>query len=295
MLTRRQFDILDHLVMHEAGSQRDLARLLGLSVGTVNRHIRELTDLGFVRGGSITPAGVDELEPYHVRRALIIGAGFGSRMVPITLNTPKPLVRVNGKRIVDTMIDALHGAGITDITLVRGYLSEQFDQLLYQYPDLKFRQNPLFNEANTISSVLQVTDLIENAYICEADLLVRNPSIIRPYQYQSNYLGVYTQRTDDWCLIPDQKGYARRMTQGGTNCYHMYGVSFWTAEDGSRLAQRLQDLWQMPGGHERFFDNAVFDVFPQDFNLLIRPCQPEDIIEIDTFRELKAIDKSYDI
>ena len=70
-----------------------------------------------------------------MKRAVFVAAGFGSRMVPITLNTPKPLVRVNGTRIIDTLLDAVVEAGIPEIVIVRGYLGEQFDQLLYKYPE----------------------------------------------------------------------------------------------------------------------------------------------------------------
>ena len=67
---------------------------------------------GLVDGGAVSASGLDALEPYRVKRAVIIAAGFGSRLVPVTLNTPKPLVRVNGKRIIDGILDALLAAGI---------------------------------------------------------------------------------------------------------------------------------------------------------------------------------------
>lgn len=57
-----------------------------------------------------------------------MAAGFGSRMLPITVNTPKPMVRVNGIRIIDTLIDALLKAHIEEIYIVRGYLAEEFEQ-----------------------------------------------------------------------------------------------------------------------------------------------------------------------
>ena len=79
----------------------------------------------------ITEEGLEQLEPYRVKRAVIIAAGFGSRMIPITWNTPKPLVRVHGKKIVETLLDAIQAAEIPEVILVRGYLWEQFDQLLY--------------------------------------------------------------------------------------------------------------------------------------------------------------------
>lgn len=57
-----------------------------------------------------------------VQRAIIIAAGIGKRMQPVTLDTPKPLIRVNGMRIIDTIIQGLQNNRIMEIYLVVGYL-----------------------------------------------------------------------------------------------------------------------------------------------------------------------------
>ena len=91
-LTRKQFDILS-ILAEEKGtlSQRQLGEKSGHSLGTVNRVMQELTELQYVTEGEITSAGISALEPYRAKRAIFIAAGFGSRLVPITFNTPKPL------------------------------------------------------------------------------------------------------------------------------------------------------------------------------------------------------------
>ena len=151
-LTRKQFDILEALATADKTfSQRDLEKHTGYSLGTVNKAIKELTDLGYIEKSKITDKGIEALEPYRAKRAVFIAAGFGSRMVPITLNTPKPLVRVNGKRIIDTLIDACLAAGIEEIYIARGYLAEQFDQLLLKYPMIRedFVETPDGKNRNT--------------------------------------------------------------------------------------------------------------------------------------------------
>ena len=193
-LTRKQFDILEALVTNkESLTQRQLEDLTGYSLGTVNRTMRELAELGYARDGKITNSGVDALEPYRAKRAVFIAAGFGTRLVPITFNTPKPLVRVHGVRIIDRLIDACLQAGINEIFIVRGYLGELFDQLLYKYPMVKFLENPVYNEANNISSALVARYMLSNAYVFEADLLISNPSIIRKYHYTSDFLGIRSE------------------------------------------------------------------------------------------------------
>lgn len=191
MITKKQFDILEALAESKTAlSQRSIATAVSASIGSVNKTVSELTEAGFIADGAITDAGLDALEPYRAKRAVFIAAGFGSRLVPITLNTPKPLVRVNGKRIIDSLLDAVTAAGISEIYIVRGYLGEQFDQLLYKYPNIKFIENPIYNESNNISSIMCASYLLKNAYVCEADLLLYNPKIIKRYQYYSNYIGV---------------------------------------------------------------------------------------------------------
>ena len=127
MLTRKQFDVLDCLIarIDSKLSQREISQTTNLSLGTVNKVLKELLDLKFVESNHITKKGLEAMDEYKVDRAIIIAAGFGSRMVPITLNTPKPLVRVKGNRIIDSCLDALKDAGISEVYIVRGYLGLQ--------------------------------------------------------------------------------------------------------------------------------------------------------------------------
>jgi len=229
MLTKKEFDILTLLESSTAAmSQRQISEASKMSVGTVNKLMKDLSGKNFVTGGSIASKGLEALEPYRVKRAVILAAGFGSRMVPLTLNTPKPLIRVHGVRIIDTVLDAILTAGISDIFIVRGYLAEQFDQLLYKYPTLKFIENPIYNEANDISSVLCASYLLKNSYLIEADMLIYNPKVFTKYQYESNYLGIPCERTDEWCFFTDNDLVIREVAVGGVNCHRMFGISYWT-------------------------------------------------------------------
>jgi len=294
-LSPKQFDVLTRLAGAEAAlSQRQLEERTGHSLGTVNRVMRELVEAGFVTGGRITPRGMAALEPYRAKRAVFIAAGFGSRLVPITLNTPKPLVRVNGKRLIDGLIDACLAIGIDEIYIVRGYFAEQFDQLLRKYPMIQFLENPDYNEANNISSAVKARRLLQNTYVFEADLLLRNPAIVKRYHYTSDFLGIPMARSDDWCFTV-RNGIIREQKIGGTDCFQEVGISYWDAADGRKLEEHLKLAYEMPGGKEKYWDQVPFSDFPEEYRVRVRPCSPEDIVEIDTFKELKAIDKTYDV
>ena len=296
-LTRKQFGILVALTeSSDPLTQRKLEEISGFSLGTINKTIKELTSLGFIDGGMITQSGLVALEPYRVKRAIFIAAGFGSRLVPITFNTPKPLVRVHGVRIIDRLIDACLEAGIDEIIIVRGYLGELFDQLLYKYPMIKFLENPIYNEANNISSSLVARYLLAGAYVFEADLLISNPKIIKKYHYMSDFLAIKKERTDDWCFkVKDGIIVEEKVGGEGDDIWQMAGISYWSEKDGHKLAQDIQEVYASPGGKERYWEQVPLVYRKDHYKVEIMECFDEDIVEIDTFKELKAIDKTYDV
>ena len=296
-LTRRQFDILEALATNKTVlSQRDLEKVTGHSLGSINKTVKELTDLGYMEEGVITNSGINALEPYRAKRAIFIAAGFGSRLVPITFNTPKPLVRVHGVRIIDRLIEACLEAGINEIYIVRGYLGELFDQLLYKFPMIKFLENPMYNEDNNISSVLVARYMLSNAYVFEADLLISNPKIIKKYHYQSDFLGIKKERSDDWCFrVEDGIIKEEKVGGEGDDIWQMVGISYWNEADGHRLSQDIADVFASPGGKERYWEQVPLVYCKEHYAVEIKDCHDEDIVEIDTFKELKTIDKTYDV
>ena len=134
-----------------------------------------------------------------VERAIVMAAGLGNRMHPVTLTTPKPLVRVNGIRIIDTLIDALHKNGINEIYVVVGYLKEQFAGLETEYPGIKLIENPYYDTCNNISSLYMAREYIENAMILDGDQIINNSSILAPEFERSGYNSVWTDKeTKEW-------------------------------------------------------------------------------------------------
>lgn len=297
MLTYNEFEILVYLEKNRNKkiTQRDISQDINFSLGNVNKIVNILIEKGFVSNYpylNISEKGIDILENYRVKRAIFLAAGFGSRLVPITLNTPKPLVLVHGKRMIETLLEAVVAAEIEEIIIVTGYLSEQFEVLKHTYPNIKFIYNPLYNEANNISSAYMVKDYFENAYVLESDLVLSNSSLIRKYEYRSNFLGISVDSTDDWCF-EIKNGIITKQKIGGTECYQMIGISYYNKEDGQKLKEDIEMVFNQPGGKEKYWDQVPLDVKKQNYKIYVRECNKNDIIEIDTYNELKTIDKSY--
>lgn len=301
MLSKYQFEILVYIDScdKEKISQRDISSNTKLSLGTVNKVISDLSQNKLIvineQKITVTEKGYKSLEPYKVKRAIFLAAGFGSRLVPITLNTPKPLVMVHGRKIIETLLDAVVKAGIEEIILVRGYLKDEFDILLKKYPNIKFIDNDSYNEANNISSAYLIKDYMANSYIFESDLYLYNDKLIRKYEYTSNYIGRYVKKTDDWCF-ETKNNLITKLKQGGIDCYHMYGISYFNEEAAEMFKKDVVELYlNIPGGKEKYWDQVHLDVFRKNYKFEVRECNIDDIIEIDTFNELKEIDKIYDV
>ena len=298
-LSRYQFEVLAFLEREGEGEYgvRRLADELRLSGTCITRTLDGLAADGFVRREgellAITDAGIGALEPYRVRRAVILGAGFGSRMMPATADRPKPMVTVRGTRIIDTLLDALLSVGITDITFVGGYRFERLAELREKYPFLRLVENARYAEGNNILSMLLALDKLHGGcYLCEADLFITNPGVIRKYQYASNILGSFSLETDDWSFKMED-GCLEDYRKGGTFRYNYYGISYWTAEDGEKLIRDFPEAASRPDGTDLFWEFVPFVIFHDRYRVEVRPCEKADIMEIDNYRELAQLDPVY--
>lgn len=298
-LSRYEFEVLAYVEGAEraANQVREISDALCISGTACSQTLKKLLGEGMIAEHEdrlqITEAGRLALAPYQVHRAVIMAAGFGSRMMPATADRPKPLVSVNGKRIVETLIEALVAVGIQDITIVRGYKKERFDELLPKYPFLRLIDNDEYNVTNNISSAMAALKYIDHCYLCEADLYITNPKVITKYQYCSNILGSYALETDDWCFEL-ANGHITNYRKGGAYCYNYYGISFWTEEDSRRLRTDFEQTYKdVEGGKDLFWEFIPLVLKHDDYQVEIRQCQKSDIMEIDNYYELAQLDPSY--
>ena len=157
-MNKQESDILNALLLEPFINQRILAEVSGHSLGVVNRSLKELIKAGYLNEAiSPTAKAVSEYKNKTPKRAIILAAGFGMRMVPINTEMPKGLLEVNGEPLIERIIKQLHEVGIQEIYVVVGFMKEKYEYLMDEY-GVELVVNPDYASKNNLHSLKLVKE-----------------------------------------------------------------------------------------------------------------------------------------
>lgn len=131
--------------------------------------------------------------------ALILAAGFGSRLIPLTSHQPKCMVECKGKRIIDCEIEALRGAGSEKIAVVGGYLFEVLEQHLLSRGISDIFCNSNYANTNMVSTFFCARDFLLECIKTKQDLIVSYADII----YHPSIVKKLEQAQGEFCVVVD--------------------------------------------------------------------------------------------
>lgn len=229
-----------------------------------------------------------------IQRAIILAAGEGSRLRPVTLTTPKPLVAVNGVRLINTGIEALKKNDIHEIYIVTGYKKELFYDLYKNDPEITILENPYYLKGNNITSLYVARDFLAGAFVMEGDLRIYNDAILDTSVEKSGYCASKSHKDSEWELEVVNNTIVSCDVTGAKGDYRLWGISMWTEADGKRLSDIIRTYVEDVKDWSIYWDELALFKYKSKFDLGIREINDNDITEIDTIEELIAIDPSYE-
>ncbi len=250
-------------------TQRELARRLDVSLGTAHSLLKECMEQELIRETEqdgkkkweLLEKGRKRLAPYKVDGALITAAGFGSRFVPLTFETPKGLLEVFGERMIERQIRQLHEAGVYDITIAVGYLKEKFEYLIDKY-DVKLLYNPEYKNKNTLATVYHARNILKgrNMYLLSSDNWMRE-NMYHGYECGAWYSAAFQKGdTKEWCLTFNKKGRIQDVTVGGRDQWVMYGPVYLSREFSEQFLPVLEAYYAAPGTEQFYWEQVYMDM-----------------------------------
>lgn len=220
--------------------------------------------------------------------AIILAAGKGTRLRPLTNDCPKCMIPVCGIPIVEQQIRFLHEVGIYDIILVSGYKANKLHRLKQKY-GVNILHNNKYNIYNNIYSLYLAQDFFSNSYILEGDIYMHRNCLQKEIQTSTYFSRVVDDFKDEWQLIPDKDKFLKKIIIGSGKGNIMSGISYWTDSDANLIKKEISQIIKNKDSKDLFWDNAVLNIYTK-LNIHIQTVK--DIYEIDTVQDLKAIKKN---
>ena len=296
-------EIMNILYKEPFVNQRILAETTGHSIGSVNKSLRQLAQDGYLDNNmQLTDKGRQEIRAKAPRNAIILAAGFGMRMVPINTSTPKALLEVNGEPLIERTIRQLHEAGVTNITVVVGFMKEQFEYLIDEY-GVDLAVNSEYSERNNLHSLAYVAGRIDNSYIIPCDIWCAvNPySRTEPYSWymvsdkMDEDSTVRVNRKRELVTIPEKEA-------GNA----MIGISYLTGREAQIVRENLHRMDTDEDFDDEFWERALYGGgsaaqaspnfsgkprFQRDRMILqAKTVSASDFVEINTYEQLRELD-----
>ncbi len=220
-------------------------------------------------------------------RAIILAAGLGTRLRPMTNNTPKSLIKIKSKPLIEYQIEYLKEKGINEIIIVVGYLKEQFNYLKEKY-NIKLVYNDKYNIYNNFYSLFLVKQYLENAYVIDADNYIFK-NIFDASINRSTYFAVYRENCEnEWFLIYDKNMKVKDIVVDSKAGRILSGVSYWDKDTAKKIVSFIDEAYKNGTYKDIYWDNMVKDNINK-LDVYVRELDNESIYEIDNISDYNKL------
>lgn len=223
-------------------------------------------------------------------KAIILAAGMGTRLRPLTNDTPKGLVKVNGTPMIEREIENLKQIGIDEIIVVTGYLKDKFNYLKEKY-GVKLIHNDKYDIYNNLYTMYLVRDYLEDAYILESDIYM-NRNILDININKTTYFGAREINFEnEWIFKTDERNIIKEMYVGSSSeDIILKGISYWTKEDGKYISKKIEEAVINSNFENLYWDEVVIDNI-SNIKIQLKVLKDDDVFEIDSIKDLRKVEE----
>lgn len=290
----QESDILNALCAEPFTNQRTLAEASGHSLGVVNRSVKNLQKEGYLdEDVRLTEKAHLEFQEKAPKNAIILAAGFGMRMVPISMEIPKGLLEVHGEPLIERTIRQLHEAGIREIYVVVGFMKEKYEYLIDGF-DVTLIVNPEYAAKNNLHSLKRALRHLSNSYIIPCDIWCDQ----NPYRRRELYSWyMVSDLVDNDSSVRVNRKMELVSTPALTGGNAMVGISYLLEEQAAVVRKRIEAYSQDPRCDGYFWEEALYqDDKNQKDKMIVtaRVVHTADVMEINTYEQLRELDGNSD-
>lgn len=281
----QEWNIMNALLQEPFVNQRLLAEQSGHSVGVVNRSLHTLTEEGYLdENMGLTALARKEIEQKKPKNAIILAAGYGMRMVPINLETPKGLLMVNGEPLIERLIKQLHEVGIHDIAVVVGFMKENYEYLIDEY-GVDLVVNPDYASKNNLHSMKLVAERLSNTYVVPCDIWCEcNP--FSKHEFYSWYMVSELVDDDSTVRVNRKMELVTVPSENGGNA--MIGIAYLQGTDAELARENIIELSKNTRNDESFWEEALYT--KDRMFISAKVVRSDTVVEINTYEQLRELD-----
>lgn len=230
-----------------------------------------------------------------INNAIIFAAGKGKRMRPLTNYVPKPLIKIDDIPLIERNIKYLNEIGISKITIVVGYLSQQFNYLKKKY-NVSIINNDLYNTTNNISSLIASQHIFSNTLYVEGDIYLQDNHFIKAKQIieQQNqsimFSSFNTEIKSEWVFNTDNNDIvvSHTLADNALNKNIWSGIAFISHQMSEEIREKSQKFFK--NNKQEYFETFLWTLNEKFKHASIGK---NAVKEIDSFADLLKIDASY--
>lgn len=222
-------------------------------------------------------------------RAILLAAGMGTRLRPLTLTTPKSLVEINGQPMLERQISFLKDIGVNEIIVVVGYLREKFEYLKDKY-GVKLIYNEKFDVYNNIYTMYLVREYLGDSYVIDSDVYLYKNFLDKDISKSTYFSGYKYGFKNEWILEFDDNYNVKDIVIGDGEGYILSGISYWNKKDASIIVNELEKVIESDKFFDLYWDYIVKDNLSK-LDIQIKIIDSDDSFEIDSLSELNSLNK----